>query len=214
MKVYLASGSPRRRELLTQIGIEYEVKVSDIDEKSDILEAPMLVEDLSRRKAMAVFEQLLSGYKVTSDYAERTDKLKSDDSNAFPDGLVVIGADTVVALDGEILGKPASKADAKDMLRRLSGKTHDVYTGVTLCILDKTGGNVVKIFHEKTEVTFYEMSDADIDEYVKTGDPLDKAGAYGIQGFAARYIKGISGDYNNVVGLPIGKMFQELKSFL
>ena len=188
MKIYLASGSPRRRELLTQIGIEYEVLVSEVDEECEIKDPAMLVEELSRRKAEAVAEKLRAAGE--KDFA-------------------VIGADTVVALNGNILGKPADKADAIKMLGALSGKSHDVFTGVTII-----HGDRINTFHERTEVEFFEMSRKEIEEYVATGDPLDKAGAYGIQGFCARYIRGIKGDYNNVVGLPIGRLYQEMKRFI
>ena len=188
MKIYLASGSPRRRELLTQIGIEYEVLVSRADEDCDISDPAGLVEELSKRKALAV-----------------VDKIKAAGEKDF----LVIGADTVVALNGKILGKPADKEDAVRMLTALSGNTHDVFTGVTV-----VRGDDIKTFHEQTEVEFCEMSENEIEEYVATGDPLDKAGAYGIQGFCARYIKGIKGDYNNVVGLPVGRLYQELKGSL
>ena len=188
MKTYLASGSPRRRELLTQIGIEYEVLVSEADEDCDITDPAGLVEELSKRKALAVAE-----------------KLKASGEKDF----IVIGADTVVALKGKILGKPADKDDAVKMLKALSGNTHDVYTGVSVIREDD-----INTFHEQTEVEFFEMSDKEIEEYVATGDPLDKAGAYGIQGFCARYIRGIRGDYNNVVGLPIGRLYQELKKLI
>ncbi len=185
MKIYLASGSPRRRELLTQIGIEYEVRVSCADESCDITDPAMMVEELSRRKAFAVADEL------------KTEGVKD---------YCVIGADTVVALDGEILGKPKDKADAVRMLSELSGRSHDVFTGVTIVY-----PGVVRIFNERTAVHFSGMTGEEIEEYVSTGDPLDKAGAYGIQGFCARYIKGIDGDYNNVVGLPVGRLYQEMK---
>ena len=194
MKIYLGSGSPRRKELLTQIGIEYEVKVSEADEKSDITDPAALVEELSKRKAVVVALDVAA--EAISDEEE----------------FMVIGADTVVALDGTILGKPKDAEDAKRMLRMLSGKSHSVFTGVTFVkCLD--GETAVYSFHEETKVIFEEMSEAEIDEYVTTGDPLDKAGAYGIQGFCARYIKGIEGDYNNVVGLPVGRVYQEMKKF-
>ena len=186
MKIYLASGSPRRRELLTQIGIEYEVLVSEADENCGITDPAGLVEELSKRKALAVAE-----------------KLKADNKKEY----MVIGADTVVALDGIILGKPEDKEDAVRMLERLSGRSHEVFTGVTIVCEDGTSVT----FHECTKVTFFDMTREEIEEYVATGDPLDKAGAYGIQGFCARYIKGIDGDYNNVVGLPVGRLYQELK---
>ncbi len=203
MKIYLASGSPRRRELLLQIGLEFEVRVSEADETCDIKEPAALVEELSRRKALAVFREL-------------ENEGKSD--------FCVIGADTVVALEGEILGKPRDKDDAVRMLERLSGKRHEVFTGgSSVCAGGKNGaGSKANLknektvreeaFYEKTSVCFYPMSDEETEEYVSTGDPLDKAGAYGIQGFCARYISGIEGDYNNVVGLPVGRLYQKLKN--
>lgn len=185
MRIILASGSPRRRELLTQIGIEYEVIVSNADEDVNETDPAKMVEELSYRKALAVAKE--HGLK----------------------DVIIIGADTVVANNGVILGKPDGEEGAIKMLRELSGKGHEVYTGVTL--LKVAGGITRKTFHECTKVNFYEMSEDEIHKYVATKDPLDKAGSYGIQGFCARYIKGIEGDYNNVVGLPIGRLYQEIK---
>ena len=197
MKIILASASPRRRELLTQIGLEFEVRVSDVEEVVTATEASKVVEELSCQKAKAVMGELIRGRRM---------------------GELVIGADTVVAVDGKILGKPADKEDAVRMLKLLAGRTHEVYTGVTVMCFDLFAKSGVpmqeKSFHEKTNVTFYPMSDEEIAEYVATGDCMDKAGAYGIQGFCARYIKGIEGDYNNVVGLPVGRLYQEIKEWL
>lgn len=193
MKIYLASGSPRRRELLTQIGIEYEVKVSKANEDADIAEPACLVEELSKRKACAVYEELISS-------GERTD-------------FAVIGADTVVSIDGKVLGKPCNEEEAVLMLKSLSGRAHEVYTGVTV-LVNRAGKLEQKTFNECTRVTFFKMTEAEIKEYVATKDPLDKAGAYGIQGFCARYIEKIDGDYNNVVGLPIGRLYQEMKGLV
>lgn len=182
MYVILASASPRRKELLEQIGIKFEVKVSEAKEDLPPGISPTeAVEELSFRKAKAVWDTL-------------TEK------------EIVVGADTVVALDGQILGKPMDEADAIKTLKRLQGREHFVYTGVT--ILAKDGERTT--FHEETKVCFTPMSEAEIREYVETGDPLDKAGAYGIQGEFARYVRAISGDYNNVVGLPVGRLYQEL----
>ena len=122
---------------------------------------------------------------------------------------LVLGADTVVACDGKILGKPADTEAAAAMLTMLQGRGHEVYTGVTI-LYEQNGERKTLTFHEKTIVHFYPMTDAQIREYVATGDPMDKAGSYGIQGFCARYIRGIEGDYNNVVGLPVGRVYQEL----
>ena len=133
----------------------------------------------------------------------------------MPEKTGGIGADTVVALDGAILGKPEGKQEAYSVLKSLQGRGHEVYTGVTL--LYRAAGAqewVQKCFHERTKVNFFPMEEAEIREYVNTEDPLDKAGAYGIQGFCARYISGIEGDYNNVVGLPVGILYQKIKELV
>ena len=184
-KIILASASPRRRELLTQIGLTFEVVVSETEEKITSTEPAKVVEELSIQKAAAVWEKLAQNHNI------------------------VIGADTVVACDGKILGKPADIENAVEMLRLLQGRGHEVYTGVTV-LYEENGEKRVLTFHEKTTVHFYPMTEAQIREYVATGDPMDKAGSYGIQGFCARYIRGIEGDYNNVVGLPAGRVYQEL----
>ncbi len=191
MKIVLASASPRRRELLEQIGLAFEVSVSHVEEKTIAVEPGLVVEELSRQKAEAVLETLT----CTED-------------------VLVIGADTVVSADGRILGKPSGEKDAVRMLERLSGRSHEVYTGVTL--LYRTGVMSAaqvrqRIFHEMTKVDFYPMTQQEIADYVASGDCLDKAGAYGIQGLCARYIRGIEGDYHNVVGLPVGRLYQEMK---
>jgi septum formation protein len=151
------------------------------------VEPAKIVEELSAQKAEAVFESL----------AEKSD-------------YMVIGSDTVVASEGKILGKPKTQEEAKEMLRALSGKVHEVFTGVTI-LVRKEGKTYRNTFHERTGVEFCEMTEAEINCYVASGDCMDKAGAYGIQGFCARYIRGIEGDYNNVVGLPAGRVYQEIK---
>lgn len=128
-----------------------------------------------------------------------------------PSDILVIGADTVVAYDGKILGKPKDEEDAKRMLSMLAGNTHSVFTGVTLVLIDKSGRAGELVFFEKTDVTMHPMTETEIERYVASGEPLDKAGAYGIQGKCAIYIEKIHGDYNNVVGLPITRIYQELK---
>lgn len=184
-KIILASASPRRRELLTQIGLTFEVVVSESEEKITSTEPAKVVEELSIQKAEAVWEKLAQNHNI------------------------VIGADTVVACDGKILGKPSNVENAVEMLRLLQGRGHEVYTGVTV-LYEENGEKRALTFHEKTTVHFYPMTEAQIREYVATGDPMDKAGSYGIQGFCARYIRSIEGDYNNVVGLPAGRVYQEL----
>ena len=185
MEIILASGSPRRRELLEQIGVKnYRTIIPDVDEHVEGRPAPEeLVELLSRRKAEAV------------------------GAKAGPDALV-IAADTVVALDGAILGKPHSREDAAAMLAALSGRKHAVYTGLTVLRGERTVTG-----HERTAVTFRALTWAEIDHYVATGEPLDKAGAYGIQGVGALFITGIEGDYFNVMGLPVCRLGRVLASF-
>ena len=123
---------------------------------------------------------------------------------------MVIGADTIVYYDGEVLGKPADAQEAFDMLKLLSDRTHQVYTGLAI-ILRKENEKQVHLLHERTDVTFYPISDEELKDYIATGDPLDKAGAYGIQGTFAVHVKEIKGDYNNVVGLPIARLYQTLR---
>lgn len=185
MEIILASQSPRRRELLAQAGIPFRVVTSSVEERITKTEADEVVKELSFQKAENVA-------------AEQ------------PEGVWVLGADTVVVLEGQILGKPKNTENAREMLRRLSGKTHSVFTGVTL--YKKEGGGVQSVtFAEETRVTFYPMTEEEIIAYVASGDPMDKAGAYGIQGAAAVYIQGIEGDYNNVVGLPVAAVYQRMK---
>mgnify|MGYP001668079893 FL=1 len=225
-KIILASASPRRRELLTQIGLDFEVVVSETEEKITSTEPAKVVEELSAQKAEAVWEKLCSmtasqgsvtnaerldegsGVSRTDEGSEVFEPEQTSGETAMTDTLV-LGADTVVACDGKILGKPADTEAAAAMLTMLQGRGHEVYTGVTI-LYEENGERKTLTFHEKTTVHFYPMTDAQIREYVATGDPMDKAGAYGIQGFCARYIRGIEGDYNNVVGLPVGRVYQEL----
>lgn len=128
-----------------------------------------------------------------------------------PQDILVIGADTVVAYENQILGKPKDEEDARRMLSMLSGKTHSVYTGVTFVFIDKAGRTGEHCFYEKTDVSMYTLTEEEIDRYISSGDPMDKAGSYGIQGRFAIHIKGIHGDYNNVVGLPVARLYQELR---
>ena len=186
-KIILASGSPRRKELLSKLNIDFEIIVTDTDETITETSPDRIVEDLALRKASAIF-----------------DTIEEDD-------VMVIGADTIVYYDGDILGKPQNEAEAKDMISLLSDRTHQVFTGVAVCIKRKGEKSVIS-FSEKTEVTFYHIDKFDIDEYIKTGSPMDKAGAYGIQDDFAKHVKKIDGDYNNVVGLPLSRLYQEIKN--
>ena len=188
MKIILASGSPRRKELLSQAGYTFEVRVSHVDENVNADDPGHMVEELARRKAMAVAEEICaSGEKET---------------------MLVIGADTIVVQDGEILGKPADEADAFDMLTRLSGKTHQVDTGVAGVVITDGAVQQVTGFSEETDVTMRPLKEREIRDYIAGGEPMDKAGAYGIQGRAAIFISSICGDYYNVVGLPLCAVVQ------
>ncbi len=204
-KIILASASPRRKELLAQIGMAFEVRPSHAEEVTTGTRPAEIVMELSNLKAEDIFAQLPEAEK---------------------ENVLVIGSDTVVALDGEILGKPKDEADAGRMLKALQGRSHQVYTGVTLIgqetpagkqeFAEKAGGEALPnithtVFYEETEVEVYPMTDEEIDAYVATKEPMDKAGAYGIQGCFAAHIKGLKGDYYNVVGLPIGRLYQEMK---
>lgn len=193
IKYILASGSPRRWELLEQAGISFEISKAQGDEISTKEDPAEIVEELSRKKADEAAERYLKKYKN--------------------DTVVIIGADTIVASGNEIMGKPKNAADAAAMLEKLQGDTHQVYTGVTLIVLEKgqeKRGREVITFHEKTDVHMYPMTSEQIAAYVATGEPMDKAGAYAIQGKCAIYIRGINGDYNNVVGLPVARLMHEL----
>lgn len=185
MEIILASGSPRRRELLEQMGIRhYRIVTPDVDEHMEGHPAPAaLVETLSRRKAEAVGERV-------------------------GNTALVIAADTVVALEETILGKPHSREEAAAMLTALSGKEHQVYTGLTVLLGDRAVTE-----HERTAVCFRELEEAEIRDYVSTGEPMDKAGAYGIQGVGALLVAGISGDYFNVMGLPVCRLGRVLREF-
>ena len=178
--IILASASPRRKEILELADLKFDIMPSNAQEITTKTAPNEVVMELASIKAKDIYK-------------------KSEKQS------MIVGADTVVAYQGQILGKPADEADAKRMLTMLSGQTHEVYTGV--CIIED---GKTKTFYEETKVTFYEISDEQIDYYIKTGEPMDKAGSYGIQGKAAVFIKGIEGDYYNVVGFPIARFLQEI----
>jgi septum formation protein len=179
-RVILASASPRRRELLTLIGVAHEVRPADIDESHRPGELPAAhAERLAREKACAI---------VAAD-------------------AVTIGSDTIVVVDGDILGKPRDAAQASEMLRRLSGRSHIVMTGVAVRWRERIVSAV-----EQVDVTFRALSAKEIARYIETGEPMDKAGAYGIQGLASRFIDRIDGSYSNVVGLPVALVWRRLRS--
>lgn len=193
-KFILASGSPRRQELLRNITDNFQVIVSDVEENTEKSLPDQVVMELSSIKAKAVFDICIK-----------------DDVFQNYDQAVVIGADTIVAYNGEILGKPEDEEDAKNMLLLLSDRTHQVYTGVSLYLFQN---NEIKTlsFCESTDVTFLPLDRFEIDDYVKTKDPMDKAGSYGIQGVFSKHIKAIKGDYYNVMGLPVSRLYTELKN--
>ena len=210
VRLVLASASPRRRELLSQIGLEFTVMPSTKEETAKTTEAGALVQELSRQKAVDIWEQLSGGQGQNPDADQEQIAEETQEPNLNgkrqPE-LLVIGADTVVCCEGKILGKPHSREAAAEMLTALQGRSHEVYTGVTLYSQSET-----VTFFECTQVEFYPMTEVEISEYIDSKEPMDKAGAYGIQGLGARFVKGIRGDYNNVVGLPVGRLYQELKS--
>lgn len=184
MHIILASQSPRRRELLERMGItKFQILPAQGEEAAQPgLSPDRLVEELSRQKAAEI-------------------------AAAFPDSLI-IAADTVVSIDGQVLGKPHGQEDAARMLRMLSGRLHTVYSGLTVRL-----GDQIITEHEATAVRFRPLSDLDIAHYIATGEPMDKAGAYGIQGFGCTLVEGISGDYYNVVGLPVCRLARVLARF-
>ena len=179
-------GLTRRRELLRQIELPFEVSPSEADENIERETPELLVEELSRRKCAEV-------------------------GNRIGGECLVLGADTVVALGDQVLGKPGTEERAAEMLRMLSGKAHKVCTGVTLGEFREGKLQRQTTFSEVTEVFLYPLSEGEIREYIASGEPMDKAGAYGIQGRFAKFVKKIYGDYNNVVGLPAARVYQEIK---
>lgn len=197
-RIILASASPRRKELLEQIGLEFEICPAKSEEIITKTVPQEVVMELSRQKAEEV------AVMVTT-YNEKHKEIVT------PSDILIIGADTVVAYGGQILGKPKDEQDAKRMLSMLSGNTHSVYTGVTLCLIDPNGRVGEIVFYEKTDVTMFPITEEEMERYIATGEPFDKAGSYAIQGKSAIFIEKIEGDYNNVVGLPVTRIYQKLK---
>ena len=187
MKLILASASPRRAEILRNAGIQFEIRKTDVDESRIVGELPG---DYVRRLALA---------KALSAATEYRDPL---------DETLILGADTVVVVDADILGKPASQDDARSMLRRLSGRIHEVHTG--LALLRKPGAEQ-RVVEEITRVHFAPLTDREIEDYIATGEPFDKAGAYAIQGIGGRYVTRIEGCYFNVMGLPLARLWSLLR---
>ena len=196
-KIILGSASPRRKEILAQIGAEFTVRVSG---KEEVYRSSR-PEDIVRELA------LMKAENVASDLSEELSEMK----HTVIKDTVILGADTVVVLDDRILGKPGDKAEAFEMLTRLQGRTHEVCTGVAALDFDSTGRKRVTDHAEVTKVFVHTMTEKEIRDYIATGEPMDKAGAYGIQGRFAPYIDRIEGDYYNVVGLPAAYVYQTLK---
>ncbi len=218
-KIILASASPRRRDLLRQAGLDFEVCPSDAEENIEKREeyAGMPVrrfKDLTESEdAYALARGVALGDEFAAAAVRRASAKASDIAArhlTVDDPRIVLGADTVVVFGGQILGKPENDAAAAQTLRLLGGHTHQVYTGV--CLVENHGGSLCPhTFYEKTDVTMYEMTEEEISWYVSTGEPADKAGAYGIQGIGGVFVRAIAGDYYNVVGLPLAGVWHYLK---
>lgn len=189
MNVILASKSPRRKEILEMLGIDFSVVTANTQEDSAQSDPTLLVEQLAMQKAQDV-QNLL----------EAQDRLQRD--------TLIIASDTVVALHGEILGKPRDKEDARRMITGLQNTTHFVLSGIAFCYFDADGNRKNICSHASTAVHFGPMSKEDIELYISSDEPYDKAGAYAIQGKASVFIEGFSGDYFNVVGLPVRKLYE------
>lgn len=186
LRLVLASKSPRRKELLQLLGIPFEVIVSEEEEIITSTNPAKVTEELACQKAAAVAGLL--------------------------DGGIVIGADTVVAADGKILGKPKDRAEARAMITMLQARSHMVYTGVSL--IDSADRGHSLCFHTGTKVKVAPMTEEEVEDYIRTEEPYDKAGGYGIQGLFAKYIEGVEGDYFTVVGLPVHAVYEALKDFV
>ncbi len=184
MQLILASASPRRREILATLGVPFTVRTADTDETCDLTDEGARVEAISAQKCAAVVALLAEEHPA-----------------GVPADTLVLASDTLVSLDGNFLGKPADEADARRMVAELQGRSHRVASGLAVWYQGRT-----VTAHEITEVVFAPMKEADIDRYLATGESFGKAGAYAIQGHAARYIAGINGDYFNVVGLPVHRL--------
>lgn len=183
-RVILASKSPRRKELLSLLNIPFDIIVADIDETIDY------ENDLVKEIEKLSYKKALAVFENNKD-------------------ALVIGSDTIVKIGNTVLGKPHTKEKAKEMLRLLSSNTHEVVTGVTILVGDK-----VETFSSVANVTFYSLNEEEIEEYVNSLEPLDKAGAYAIQGLGSKFIKSIDGDYYSIVGLPVGELYHRLKKYL
>lgn len=207
IRIILASKSPRRKELIEGVGFKTLIIPSEADENIEEKDPAELVKKLSEIKAMSVYDCIKDkAGKKREDFAGNSNDAGNTNIN-ISENDVVLGADTVVYAGGRILGKPADKDEAREMIQLLAGNVHSVFTGFTLVFSD---GRKITDYSE-TKVYVYPMNDEEIEDYISTGEPYDKAGAYGIQGIFGRYVEKIDGDYNNVVGLPVSKILNMLK---
>lgn len=207
-KVILGSASPRRRELLAQIGVEFEVRVSGKEEVYHSETPEEIVKELALMKAENVMADMTVEQVLKKPATEKTEE--TEDRQTFLKSTVIIGADTVVVLDDKILGKPKDEEDAFRMIQSLQGRGHEVYTGVAVIEFDSEGKRSTVNHAVGTKVYVNAMTEEEIHAYIATGEPVDKAGAYGIQGRFAPFIDRIEGDYYNVVGLPVSYVYQVL----
>ncbi len=207
-RIILGSASPRRRELLEQIGLEFEIVVSDAREHYKSTRPEDIVRELALMKAEHVAKEVERREK---ERAEQASIPGLDTGEAHLRNVVILGADTIVVLDGQILGKPSDEEAAFSMLKSLQGRMHQVYTGVAVLNFDGSGSLRTISHAEKTKVYVHEMTDEEIRRYIAAGESMDKAGAYGVQGRFAAYIDRIEGDYYNVVGLPVAYLYHTVK---
>ena len=218
--IYLASASPRRRELLSALGVEFDVMVSTCDEQTTETDPAKLCLELASQKAADVAERILkqkaAGLSAAGEAGQTAEAKQTAEADQAPDPekedvseIVVIGADTVVAVEGQILGKPHGRDDLRRMLHLLSGREHQVYTGVCVHFLRSDGTREVRSFTDCTDVGVCELTEEEMEAYLDSKEPYDKAGGYAIQGIFGRYITYTRGDYHNVVGLPVGRLYRE-----
>ncbi|MBP5294889.1 MAG: septum formation protein Maf [Lachnospiraceae bacterium] len=216
-RIILASQSPRRREILSRTGLSFEIFPASDKEFTEETDPSRIVEALASHQAREVFQKVRKARAEACSFAEASPVA----CGTAPKPFFVIGADTIVVCDQKILGKPEDEADAAEMLRLLSGRSHEVMTGV--CLIEETpaagneeteGGFRERIFHEVTKVRFRTLTEEEIQSYIATGEPMDKAGAYGIQGGAGIFVKALEGEYNNVVGFPLDRILKEIDAFL
>lgn len=207
-RIILGSASPRRRELLEQIGLEFEIVVSDAREHYKSTRPEDIVRELALMKAEHVAKEVERREK---ERAEQASIPGLDTGEAHLRNVVILGADTIVVRDGQILGKPSDEEAAFSMLKSLQGRMHQVYTGVAVLDFDGSGSLRTISHAEETKVYVHEMTDEEIRRYIAVGESMDKAGAYGVQGRFAAYIDRIEGDYYNVVGLPVAYLYHTVK---